>query len=650
MRQPLLHRLIPLLLVGGVVLVFSPTIGAELLAVDDAEMYDWLMHHAGFDLVGIFVPGSSGGGYYRPLIALSFLLDRALHGGSLPVMHAVNILIHAVNASLVYQISRRLLSLRGGESPLFPAVAASLIFGLHPLATESVAWLSGRTDPLSILFMLIGTLFLLDWGETGKRGHLLGGVMGILCGILTKESVLAALPAALLVVSGPLRERGDEHLRWRFHPIEFLLCTGGAILSVLYSFNILYPFLIAFLYLFSVLLRHRHELPPGASFSLPRQVAAGGVLLVSPALLFLVIRRVAFASDTGKLAETIRVMLDDPNYTFMTFLGALGFYVKKFLVPIPLNFAIREIDPLYQLIGIGVMLLSLFLLLRRTLVDRLVVAGVIMLLPSFLISFGTIAWTAYAERYVYPSLPFWSVAAGTLLSRLEQSRMTRLPLILLLIFAFLTVDRSLTWRTNYTLFRDTVQKTPSFRTIRETYMAVLMNRGDFAQAREQYDAGKKIVTVGYDPQLDINMAELLRREGKQEESWSLIETIIEKSRGGRVDVIQRYLQQMHEVVAKGVGADTRSRLLKKMIRCRELLFFATDDPIHLYLAGKLSLERSDRYAAARYFLMASEIFPPGDPFQDISRRFGRRLLSIDRPQMTMERSARDIRPAIHSTR
>lgn len=643
-------RFIPILILGMVCSVFSPTIGAELLAVDDGEMYRWLMNHAELDLRSIFLPGSSSGGYYRPLIGLSFLLDRLLHGGSLPLMHLENILIHAANTLLVYLLSRRIIGRSGETSSHLPALFASLLFGLHPLATESVAWLSGRTDPLSILFMLLATHSLLIHQDDRRRRHLFFAGFLTLCGILTKESVLAFIPAALMVVAGRGGEWDDAPVEVRFHTTEYLLCTGGAIISLLYSFSTLFPFFVSFLYLFLILLRHRSEIDPQRSSPILSSLGLGGVLLFSPALLFVTIRRIAFASDTGKISETIRVMLDDPNYTFMTFLGTLGFYVKKFFIPSPLNFAIREIDPLYQLVGVAVMTLAIFLLVRRTMVDRLVIAGIIMLFPSFLISFGTIAWTAYAERYVYPALPFWAVAAGILLSRLEQSRMTRLPLILLLIFAFLTVDRSLTWRTNHALFSDTVQKTPHFRTIRETYMAVLMNRGDFAQAREQYHAGKKIVTVGYDPELDIRMAELLRREGKGEESWALLEMIIEKTRGTRADLIQRYLQQMQEVVAKGVSADTRSRLLKKMIRCRELLFFATDDPIHLYLAGKLALERSDRYAAARYFLMASEIFPPDDPFQDISRRFGRRLLSIDRPQMTMERSARDIRPAMHSTR
>lgn len=71
----------------------------------------------------------------------------------------------------------------------------------------------------------------------------------------------------------------------------------------------------------------------------------------------------------------------------------------------------------------------------------------------------------------------------------------------------------------------------------------------------------------------------------------------------------------------------RLSLQRKMVRCRELLFAATTDPMHLYLAGTLSFRMGDRTAAARYLLMASEVFPPTDPFQGISLRFARNLLS-----------------------
>lgn len=623
------HRLIILLLVGITMCSFYPTITAELLAVDDAEMYGWLQKHAEFDLVGIFLPGGTQGGYYRPVIAISFLIDRAFHGASLPLMHFENILIHVVNTLLVFIISCRFIRLGRDESSLFSPFLAALLFGLHPLATESVAWLSGRTDPLSILFILLSSFFLLKYRDGRAKWHLIAGIFLALSGILTKESVLAFIPAAFLVTRGETICAGRENV-WRFSLIEFLLFLAAAVISVIFTFNVFLPFIAAFLYLLTLLFRHRRDGSlVGTHWALVRSAVWGGcVLLVLPSIFFILVRRMAFASDTSKISETLRVMMDDPNYTFMTFLGAAGFYAKKALVPVPLNFAIREVDPLYQFVGIVLMMLCIFLFVRRSLLDRFILAGFIMLLPSFLISFGTIAWTAYAERYVYPALPFWCVAfaLGMRDARIPKTRLW-LPATLAVIFAIITFDRSLTWRTNLALFKDTVEKTPQFRVLRETYMSVLMNSGDYAGAREQYEAGSKIVTVGYDPELDIRLAELLRREGKREESWKMQEKIIEKTRGERVDIIERYLGQLRDALNSATSESERKRYLCKMIVCRELLYNATTDPVHLYHAGKLAFMSDDRKSASRFFFRASEVFRPDDPYRDISRRFAHRVLA-----------------------
>lgn len=59
-------------------------------------------------------------------------------------------------------------------------------------------------------------------------------------------------------------------------------------------------------------------------------------------------------------------MAGDPNYSVSVFLGAVGFYVKKFFLPLPLNLFIVEVDPLYDFIGIGVLLGCVALAVRRS--------------------------------------------------------------------------------------------------------------------------------------------------------------------------------------------------------------------------------------------------------------------------------------------
>ncbi len=93
--------------------------------------------------------------YYRPILFLSFL-GNYLIGGTSPIgYHLVNNIIHIANAILIYFLLEHFLKKRS------VALIASLLFLIHPLQTEAVAYVSGRGDPLSVLFMLLVLVFFL---------------------------------------------------------------------------------------------------------------------------------------------------------------------------------------------------------------------------------------------------------------------------------------------------------------------------------------------------------------------------------------------------------------------------------------------------------------------------------------------------------
>ncbi len=89
-----------------------------------------------------------GLGYYRPVALLSNELDYRRGGGAAQAFHATNIAIHVACALLVLVLGVRLLG------PGISASAAALLFALNPVHAESVAFISGRVDPLATLFGL----------------------------------------------------------------------------------------------------------------------------------------------------------------------------------------------------------------------------------------------------------------------------------------------------------------------------------------------------------------------------------------------------------------------------------------------------------------------------------------------------------------
>jgi hypothetical protein len=84
---------------------------------------------------------------YYPLIYSSFWIESNLWGLSPAMSHIINALIHGLNAFLLYAVLKHL-DVRG-------ALLAGLIFALHPVHVESVAWISERKNVLSGLFYLL---------------------------------------------------------------------------------------------------------------------------------------------------------------------------------------------------------------------------------------------------------------------------------------------------------------------------------------------------------------------------------------------------------------------------------------------------------------------------------------------------------------
>lgn len=131
-------------------------------------------------------------GYWRPVILASYAWDWALGGGSPFVFHVTNVLVHATNGGLLFGILQRWCRSDWG------AFLGALLFVVHPVQTEPVAWIAGRTDSLCVLGMLIVVHGLRRVGD-GKRpsGWLLQGV-GVLLAFGSKESAIT-LPALAVV-------------------------------------------------------------------------------------------------------------------------------------------------------------------------------------------------------------------------------------------------------------------------------------------------------------------------------------------------------------------------------------------------------------------------------------------------------------------
>lgn len=129
---------------------------------------------------------------YYPLVYTTFWLEKHVWGLNPIGYHVVNVLLHAAGALLLWRV---LVTLK-----IPGALLAAVLFVLHPLHVESVAWITERKNVLSGLFYFAAGLAYLRIDDVRPSARRYAATMALfLCALLSK-SVTCSLPAALLLV------------------------------------------------------------------------------------------------------------------------------------------------------------------------------------------------------------------------------------------------------------------------------------------------------------------------------------------------------------------------------------------------------------------------------------------------------------------
>jgi protein O-mannosyl-transferase len=187
----------------------------------------------------------------RPLVTLSYALDTALWGTRPFGYHLTNVLLHALNVLLAYRVAfvaaedwRR----RGGGASAFspsPAVVAtvtSVLFAAHPVLTQAVGYITGRSELLYGAFFLASILAARQCMRSGGRWRSIAVTFWVLS-ILAKEAA-AMLPVVLWCYDAWLmdgdRDQRRRRIRGLYAPLfAVVLLFAGVRLAVLARFE--YP-------------------------------------------------------------------------------------------------------------------------------------------------------------------------------------------------------------------------------------------------------------------------------------------------------------------------------------------------------------------------------------------------------------------------
>ncbi len=394
---------------------------------------------------GLF-PGMEGN-FYRPLQALSYAADYRCWELNPFGYHLSNLLLHIVNSILVL----RVLALAGVRRRL--SFLAALIFLVHPIQTEAVAYISGRADLLAAFFVLLSLFFFL--AEKEKSGS----------------------PAA----AGATR-RG------------FLFLSAGCYLLALFSkeASLVLPLLV-FLVAAAGSRGRGEALGKAAAPSFSGYYAA----LCTIALLYLTVRYAVLRNGALPLTSN-----PYPFYQrFLTGWKVLFLYIKVFLLPVGLRME-RVISP-------SLSLFSPLIVLPAILLSGAVIVVFRSRRRYPLVFFGT-AWfgicllpymnwfplnAEMAEHWLYlPSAGFCLLLAVAA-QPFPDGRRARsgrglaasvFMLAALIFFSTLTIRRNLDWKDNPTIYRATARNSPRSPRARYNLGNVYLAEGRPAAAEREY--------------------------------------------------------------------------------------------------------------------------------------------------------------------
>lgn len=186
------------IIVIAALLVFAPVLSGDFVNWDDTGLVQenplirglsWSNIKAMFALSSI-----QEFKHYIPLVLLSYAVEYQLAGLNPAVFHATNVALHIVNSLLLLWLISRLTA----NEPV--AFVTALLFAIHPMHVESVAWITERKDMLSTLFFLISlSCYVVFLHRDRKRLYLLAALAAMVLSLMAK-AMAVSIPLVLVLI------------------------------------------------------------------------------------------------------------------------------------------------------------------------------------------------------------------------------------------------------------------------------------------------------------------------------------------------------------------------------------------------------------------------------------------------------------------
>lgn len=211
-------------------IVYIPSLGNDFIVNWDDGGYiieHKLVHALSWEnFTTIFNPTTFYKGNYHPLTTFFYAVEYSLVGENALLYHIDNLIFHLLNVLLVF-VFIKLISKR-----IEIAAFVALLFGIHPMHVESVAWISERKDVLYTFFFMLSLIqyFYYSTKKEAKRKHYILVLVFFFLSLLSKSAAVI-LPLALFVVDYYLKRKFNLRLILEKLPF-FALSIAFGLLAV----------------------------------------------------------------------------------------------------------------------------------------------------------------------------------------------------------------------------------------------------------------------------------------------------------------------------------------------------------------------------------------------------------------------------------
>jgi Tfp pilus assembly protein PilF len=430
-----------------------------------------------------------GGGYYRPLVTLSYHVHYNVFDGNPAGFHLVNVIWNALACTLVFAFVYLLFG-----NVVF-GLATALLFAVHPVHTENVAWIAGRTDVMSTMWAMASLVCYVLAKRRQRIWWLAGSLAAFMMSLLAKESS-AFLPLLVL-----LMEIG---------PFQRLLAPSKRswVTPVLY-------FAVLLLYL----LQRRAVIGEmGSTYDAYAPGAMGAVALPLSILAGYAIKLVFPLQLSGEYDAHVPESLGHPHV-------AAGLLVLLVVVYAAIRYR-RRPD---IVLGAGIFLLGLGPVINLVPIGE-ISAERFLYFPSlgFVLVLGGVFSSALEARF-----PSWRAAAGDRyvawpgMKRSLGGKLSVLFVVVLVALGTRTVVRNADWKTEEILFAKTAAASPQSARAYLNVGNVARRQGRLAEAAEAYSRALQI-SPGY-PDALSNLAWVYASQGQIDKALPLVQRALEKA-------------------------------------------------------------------------------------------------------------------------